>query len=537
MVKKISSLFYGENSLSGASLILILTLFLSNVLGVLRDHFLTQRIPTDLLSVYYAAFRIPDFIFNILILGAITSAFIPVFSSLTAQKKQPEAWLVASSIINISIIILSVMSVILFILMPWLVKFVVPGFSLENQALTSQLARIMLASPILFGISYITGGILNSYKRFLAYSFAPLVYNLSIILGTILLAGKFSIYGVAFSVVIGALLHFLVQLPAAIKLGFKWAPIIDLKHWGVKRIALLMIPRAIALGTNQIMLLVFTAIASSIGGYAVAVYNLADNIQTMPMVVFGTSFATAVFPYLTESVTKSNYQDFNLQILKMVKTILYFMVPMTIILILLRMQIVRLILGSGYFEWEQTIQTANTLAAFSLSLVFTGLMPLFSRSFYALHNTKIPMTVTIIGATISIVLGLVLSNKMGVTGLALGYSIGSAFATILIYLLLRKKAGFKNENSLIKHIGKILLAGVVSVITIQQIKHLVGSAVDMDRFWGVATQAIAATIAGLLIYLVITWFLGCDEASSIKHIFKRFSTKTNTDIAGLTENK
>ncbi len=529
MVKKIAKVLHQPNSVAGASVILIITLFLSNVLGVIRDHYLTQKIPTDLLSVYYAAFRIPDFIFNILILGAIASAFIPVFTTLITQKKDKEAWMVASSVINIAIIFLVGLSLILVVLMPYLVPFVVPGFDSQRQELTVKLARIMLGSPILFGLSYIFGGILNSFKRFFVYSLAPLVYNLAIILGTLLFADKYSVTGVAVAVVVGATFHFLIQLPVAIKLGFRFQARIFWEHWGVRRIGILMLPRAIALGTNQILLLVFTAIASSIGGFSIAVYNLSDNIQTMPMVVFGTSFATAIFPNLAEAVSGNRLSDFSSQIEKMTRVILFFLVPMTAILVLLRTEIVRLILGSGFFGWEQTIATANTLGFFALSLVFTGLAPLFSRSFYALHNTKIPMVVTIIGAAISIGLGKFFSIQYGVVGLALGFSIGAFVSTAILYFLLRRKAHFQNEKKLLFFIFKIIIATILMALAIQESKMIIGLFVDMQRFWGVAVKTISALGMGLSVYLLCCWIFGCEEIESIKYIFLKFGRRPIND--------
>jgi len=522
MVKKVASLLNNKNSVRGASIILMVTLFFSNVLGVVRDHFLTQKIPTDMLSVYYAAFRIPDLIFNILILGAITSAFIPIFTLLISQEKEKEAWEVASSVINIAIIVLVVLSLVLAIIMPWLVPLFVPGFSEEKQETTAFLARLMLFSPFFFGLSYIFGGILNSFKRFLVYSLSPLVYNLIIILGTILFADKFGIVGVALSVVAGASLHFLIQLPSAIRLGFKWNLKINFQNWAVRRIGLLMLPRSIALGANQIMLLVFTAIASNIGGSAVAVYNLADNIQTMPMVVFGTSFATAIFPSLSESYSKNKMDLFSEQITKTTRTILFFLIPMTVILILLRTQIIRIILGSGHFGWSQTIDTANTLGYFALSLVFTGLIPLYARGFYALHNTRTPMIITLTNVAISIVLGKILAGHFGVEGLALGYSIGSAIGLIAMYVMLKRKIKLINGKKIFWFIIKVVVATLFMAVAIQESKTFIGIIVDMQRFWGIAIQTVSALAFGLLIYILTAWTFGLEEMNSINVLFQKY---------------
>jgi len=520
MRKALGRFFDGKNSYSAASVILVITLFLSNVLGLLRDHFLTQKIPTDILSTYYAAFRIPDLLFNVLILGAISSAFIPVFSGLVNQNQKKVAWQVANSVINIAILALIVFSLILGLLMPYLAPLFVPGFDQEKLSLTVQLARLMLISPIFFGLSYIFGAILNSSKRFLVYSLAPLIYNLAIILGTLLLAPRIGILGVALSVVIGAFLHMAIQIPVVSRLGFRWQMVLFWQNASVRKIGILMFPRAIGLGANQILLLVFTGIASVLGGSAIAVYNLADNIQTMPMVVFGTSFALAIFPTLSEKAAREDWQGFSFDFTKTLRSILFFMVPIVLGLILLRAQIVRMILGSGHFGWEQTIDTANTLGFFAAALVFTSVIPLFSRAFYALHNTKIPMAVTCLTVVISIAAGKILASSMGIEGLALAYSLGSFFNAVVLYFLLRKKIKL-DEWSLVWFCLKVGLAAFLMAVALQEVKFLAAIFVDMTRFWGVFVQTFVAIIVSLVIYLLLSWIFNLEEVVSAKIILRR----------------
>lgn len=520
MRKSLGHLFGGKNSFSGASLILVITLFFSNILGLLRDHYLTQKIPTDTLSTYYAAFRIPDLIFNILILGAISSAFIPVFSTLINKNQEKKAWKVANSIINMAILSLILFCLILAVLMPKIAPLFVPGFDQENLALTVRLARLMLLSPVFFGLSYIFGAILNSYKRFLVYSLAPLVYNLTIILGTLFFSPRLGITGVALGVVLGAFLHLLISIPVAVRLGFRWQQVLDYKDKSFRRIGILMFPRAIGLGANQIMLMVFTGIASLLGGSAIAVYNLADNIQTMPMVVFGASFAMAIFPTLSEKASRQDWSAFADDFTKTLRSILFFMVPIMFGVILLRAQIVRMILGSGHFGWSQTIDTANTLGYFALALVFTSIVPLFARSFYALCNTKIPMLATILTVIISIIAGRTLSGFMGVGGLALAYSLGSFFNALLLYLLLARRIKIA-QWPLIWFIVKIFLAALIMAIALQEVKFIMAIFVDMSRFWGVFVQTMTALIVSIIVYIALTWIFNCEEVASAKAIFWR----------------
>lgn len=522
MGEKIKKILSGENTIKSASWILIITLLTSNILGLLRDHYLTQKIPTSTLSAYYAAFRVPDLLFNVIILGAIASAFIPVFTKYIADKKEKEAWQIANSIINIAIIFLLISAFILLIFMPQLVSVLVPGFDASKKDLTINLAQIMLLSPIFFGLSYIFGGILNSYKRFFVYSLAPLVYNLAIILATILFADQFGVYAVTFGVVAGAILHLLIQVPVAIKLGYRYQPILSFKHPAVKRIGKLMFPRAIGLGAMQIMLLVFTAFASQISKISVAIYNLADNIQTMPTVVFGISFAIAVFPSLSESAARSEDKRFTYIFTKTVRSILFMLVPITLGFILLRAQIVRLILGSGHFGWEQTLETADVLGYFALSLVFSGLIPLFARSFYALQNTKTPMIVTVISIFISIIFGLVFRESLGVVGLALAFSIGAFINAMFLYLLLRPKLKDFDEKSVFKFLLKIIIASVIMGIAIQITKYAIGQAYDLKQAWELLLQTGLAIGIGASVYLILTILFKCEEIVFLKSlIFKR----------------
>ncbi len=522
MVKFLSNFLNGKNSLSGASVILMVTLFLSNVLGMLRDHYLTQKIPTDILSVYYAAFRIPDLLFNVLILGAISAAFIPVFSSLITQKQEEEAWKVANSVINIALLGLVIACLILAVIMPFLVGYFVPGFDQEKRDLTVVLARIMLASPLFFGLSYIFGAILNSYKRFVVYSLAPLVYNLSIIAGTLFLADRFGIIGISLAVVFGAFLHMAIQIPVAWRLGFRPQRFLDYKNHFVRRIGRLMLPRAIGLGANQLLLLVFTSIASSIGVTAVAVYNLADNIQTMPMVVFGTSFAMAIFPILAEKASIKDFETFSYYFTKSFRSILFFMIPIVFGIYFLRVQIVRLILGSGHFGWSQTFDTSRALGFFALALVFTSLIPLLARSFYALHNTKIPMYASIVTVIFSIGFAFILAPRYGVGGLAIAYSIGSFLNAIILYLILRRKITL-NEKGMIWYAFKVLVASILMALVINQIVALSEGFFDLTRFLGVLYQTFLATLGGIIIYLFLAWIFKFEELASVKIIWQKLS--------------
>lgn len=511
MVRKISAFINSENSVRGASLILIFTMTLSNVLGMLRDHFLAGNIKTSELDVYFAAFRIPDLIFNFLILGAITSAFIPVFCDYIAGKNLKEGWYVTNSLMNLAMIILIALAVVLFVLMPYLTPLVVPEFSLEKMEQTTKLSRLLMITPIFFAVSYILSGVLNSFKRFVAYSFAPIVYNLSIIFGAIFLGPKIGTIGVVYFVILGSFLHMMIQVPTAIKLGFRYRLIVDWTHHSVKKIVTLMLPRTVSMGVNQIMLIVYTALASALAAGSISAFNFANNIQTMPTVVFGTSFATAVFPTLTTAIAGKNEDQFGFYLIRSIRTISYLLIPITFIFILLRARIIRLILGSGQFNWSDTKITALTLGYFCLSLIAQGLIPLLTRAFYAKKNTKTPMYISIITVLASIVFGYFFAGRMGVPGLALAFSIGSFIQLILLYLFLAREHKSIISASIIWPLLKISLMSLIMAFFVWRSLHFVANFVDMNTFFGVFEQSFIAVLIGVLIYIGLSYLCKCEE--------------------------
>lgn len=510
-MKRLFGLFSKENSVRSASIILIVTLALSNILGLLRDRFLAKNILTSDLDVYYASFRIPDLIFNFLILGAITSAFIPIFSEYIVGKKLKEGYRITNSLINLALVTLIVLAVIFCLLMPQLMPLVVPKFDQERMSQAVRYSRMLMLTPIFFSISYIMGGILNSFKRFLAYSLAPIVYNLAIIIGAAFYASKYGVSAVVYCVIIGSFLHFLVQLPPVLKLGFRFGAVFDWKDKTLKRILRLMVPRTIGMGANQLMLVVYTAVASSLAAGSIAAFTLSNNIQTMPSVVFGTSFATAVFPTLTGKIAKHDKEGFAFYLNRTIRSIAFLLIPSSIIFILLRAQIVRLILGSGKFTWDDTKRTALTLGLFSISLLAQGLIPLLARAFYALKNTKTPMYISIVTTIISIVLGFPLAKMFGVAGLALAFSISSFINVGILFFYLRQiYPEIWNRGvsySYLRIIGMSLIMG----LSVWASMHIAANFVNMDRFWGIFAQTCFALIVGLVSYFALSRIFDCEE--------------------------
>lgn len=519
----INKAFGKESSIKGATILLVVTLVLSNILGMLRDHFLAARISTYDLDTYYAAFKIPDLIFNVLILSAISSVFIPIFTEKIARQEETRGREIANRLFTAGLSFTVFFAIVLYILLPHLIPLLVPKFSADRITQTITIARIISLTPIIFSFSYLSSGILNSYRRFFAYSLAPLFYNLAIITGTLFFSGRYGIMGVVWSVVAGALLHFLIQVPALIRVGFS---IRLQKFWHDKelwRIAKLMIPRSIGLGTNQLTMLAFTTIASALAAGSIAVYTFADNIQTMPVVVFGTSLATVLFPTLSAQIALEDKERFTNYFMRALKAIVYMMLPMSVLFYLLSNQIVRLILGSGKFNIFDTSRAGQTLAAFAFALVFEAALALIIKAFFAQKNTRLPMYASLIAMVASVALGYLFSRVYGVAGLALGLAAGNLLSAVYLIYYLNKKFITIDFGALFKFIGKAVIATLITGIVTYILLKITYNLLDLRRFFGVLWQTLIAGGGGILAFAIFSKWLKIEEFNLIiSNLFSRF---------------
>lgn len=546
MTDKLRTLLTGKNSIRGATGLLVVTLTISNILGLLRDRFLAGTIPAGELDSYYAAFRLPDLLTNLIVVGAIAVAFLPLFTELRAKDEQ-EAWAAANSILRSVVLVLIGGAIILIVGMPYFMPLVVPEFSADKLADTVRLARLLSLTPIFFGVSYLLSGILNSFQRFAVYSLTPLVYNASIIIAT-LLSARYAvddrIMVVATGVVFGAIFHMLIQVPLAARLGWRWREAGSLSHPAVTRLRRLMVPRMIGLFGNQLSLIVVTAIASGWTG-AITYYNLANNIQTMPTVIFANSIATAVFPTLSSLAVQKAETEFRAQLAQAIRWVTFLLIPAAAGLILLRIQIVRLILGSGFFDWTATQVTADVLGWFAVSLVASGLVPILARAFYARQDMKTPMTIALVSSAVTITLAYLLPMVLPVAvrlsenhlihlgevaALAIAFSAGM-FVNVGL-LLNQATVQFQlNLHQAVGSLVKIVTATAIMAAGVQLAKIYVGTHLDLDLAVNILIQTIAAVIIGVVVYLVAVSLLGVPEWHELKKfVQKKASLKTSTGL-------
>lgn len=507
-------------SITGAAVILAGASFASKILGLLRNRVLAGTFGAgDTLDAYFAAFRIPDAIFQFVVLGALSAGFIPVF--IDVMEKRGEHWRVVSSILNILLTLLTLFTLLFIAFAPQLQSLIAPGFAGEKLALTIQLARLMALGPIFLGISAVFSGILQSYRRFVVYALAPIFYNVGIIIGAVWLVPIVGVQGLALGVVLGTILHMAVQWPATRSVGFRWRAICDLKSAPVRKIAWLSLPRVLGLAATQINLFAITVIASKLTSGSLSVFNLANDIQSVPIGLFALSLSTAAFPAFSEFAARADWSGFRRSFSSTARLILFLTIPFAVLLLLLRAQITRVLLGWGQFDWNDTIATADTLAFFSLSLFAQALITLVVRALYAMKDTLSPLIAGAIAVAVNIVLALALRQSWGVAGLALAFSLSMVVNLALVWVFLRLRTGSLEEHQIVVCLFKISVAGLIMAVVVQAAKYVVAPLVNMQTGLGIFTQGLVAGLLGLLVFLLAALALGSDEARAIKSAFQQ----------------
>jgi len=547
-----------SNSILIAGIVIGVGGILSRVLGLVRDRIFAYQFGAGIeLDIYYAAFRIPDFIYAVLIMGAVSAAFIPVFSGLLKNnvlfeedkiKENSEAHKLGVGILNIFTFGVGIISLILFIFAPLLVRIIAPGFSDgEMINLTILLTRVMLIQPILLSASTIITGMLHSFNRFIITSLSPVMYNLGIIIGAVFFTPVFGVFGLAYGVILGALLHFAIQIPALIEIGFKWRPWFNFNLKNTKLVFKLMLPRAFGIMGHQINFIVITAIASTLAIGSIAIFNFANNIQYVPVSLIGITLATAAFPTLSKKFSNEHKQEFLITFTTVFKNILFLGLPLSILFIILRAQIVRVILGTGRFDWQDTQLTAAALGIFGISVFAQTLIPIITKAFYSSKNTKTPAFITLGAVILNIVLSFyfveILSKHgafyqyiverlhlIGVSGaeilgLPIAFSISAIIQFLILIFIFVQHFDKETLNALSKSWLKILASSAVLGITTYYALRPLSQILDMKTGLGIFLQGIGAGIAGILVYLITSYLLKSEELKNILSKIKFLSTK------------
>jgi len=532
-------------SISSASLILGVSYLLSAVLGLLRDRLLAGTFGAGSeLDVYYTVFTVPDFIALILIFGAISAAVIPIFSGYLIKDKE-EAFKYVSTLLNVFLGFLIFICAILIIFTPVIVSIIAPGFTGDKKDLAIMLMRIMFLSPIILGASNLISGILQVFNRFLVTALAPLLYNIGIIIGILFFVPKFGLAGLAWGVVLGGVLHLLIQLPAFFHSGFKYRPDFNFRDPGVVKTIKLMAPRSLGLGAGQLNTIATTAIASTLMAGSIAVFNLANNLSSILVNAVAVSVATASFPSMSMAFLREEKDEFLRKFSSIFRQIIFLTIPISFLLLILRAQIVRVVLGAGKFDWADTKLTTACLGILALNLIAQALILFLSKTFYAARNTKIPALISASTVVFNIVLSLLfvwlikfspgfyifLQNflrlggvaNVGVIGLALAYTITAVLEAILLLYMFFKKFPKLKTKEIVDSINKILIASLIMVTATFIVRQILGSIVSLQTFWGIFFQLVVSGAVGVATYAFTTHYLKSPENKIIVDSFlKKF---------------
>ncbi|MBI4132002.1 MAG: murein biosynthesis integral membrane protein MurJ [Candidatus Sungbacteria bacterium] len=512
-----------------AALLLGGAAFLSKLLGMFRDRLLAGRFGAgDTLDSYYAAFQIPDILFTVFLVGAASAAVLPVFVAYEREGAESSEKFV-SNLLTVFSVFASLAIVAAIIGAPWLVRLVAPGFGAEKLRLAIELTRLLLVNTLFLGIAGILSSVLQARHRFFVFALPPIVYNLGIVGGILFFVPFFGPIGLAYGVLAGGVMQILIAVPALVDMRFGIRPRFQLDEPGLRQVTRTALPRVLAIVMNQVVLVVLAAIASFFAAGSVSVFRLAANLLYVPVGLFGVSYALAIFPKISQAAVRGEYKRFAHQLQMGVRNILFWVLPAAVLFVVLRAHIVRVVLGAGAFDWEDTRLVAAVLAVLALAVVSESILPLILRAFYALGRTREPLFWDFLGSLTAVGLSLgfaflffwqppalaMLARILRIGDLAspdilavaLGFALGSIANVFLLSFALRRVLRLTGgARPAIGRVGSMvaaaLIAGVAAYLTLLPFPALVST----RTFVGIALQGLTAGAAGLAVYgLILAW--------------------------------
>jgi putative peptidoglycan lipid II flippase len=369
-------------------------------------------------------------------------------------------------------------------------------------------------------------------KLFELYSLAPIFYNVGIIGGALLFVPIMGSIGLAWGVVLGAFLHLIIQFVGVNSLGYKYQMVFDPKDSHVRQTFWQMLPRMLGLAVNQINFLAMTVIASTLAVGSVTLLQFAYNLNFFAIGAVAVPYSIAAYPTFCEQLAKDDRQGFIKSFSSTVRQILFFMIPATVLFVLLRAQVVRVVLGAGQFGWSETITTANTLGIFVLSLVAQSIVYILVRAYFAKADTFTPLVMGLVSAIVNIFTALFFTKIFGVLGFGMAYSISAVIQVALLWVPLRLKVGGLDESKIAKSMLTLSLSGLACALITQAAKTVVVRWIPLETFWAVLLQGLFAGLLGLAVYCLVAWFLKSEELHDFLSGLKRkLLTKTKPSEA------
>jgi putative peptidoglycan lipid II flippase len=496
---------------------LVMALFLlSRIAGLAREMIIGARFGTSAeMDAYLAAFRVPDLLFQLVAGGALGSAFIPVFTGCLTRRDLTGAWRVFSAVTNLVLIVLTGLALLAALAAPWLVSTILaPGFSPEQQALTVSLMRWMLVSTVVFGVSGIVMGVLNSFQHFLLPALAPLIYNLSIIAAALFLAPSLGVYALVIGVVAGSLLHLDVQLFGLWWYGARYRATLGLRDPNVREVGRLMAPRVLGLAVVQINFWVNTLLASGLAVGSISALNYAWLLMLLPQGIVAQAAATAAFPTFAALEARGRYGELRHTVSSTLRGVLFLTIPAAAGLFVWRVPLIRLLLERGEFTARSTEMTAAALAFYAFGLIGHSVVEIVARAFYALHDTRTPVAVGVGAMALNVLLSLLLIVPLQHAGLALANTLATSIEMVLlVWLLARRLAGLEWEQLA----TTIVRAGAATLVMALPLAWVAGR---WSGAWSVLV-GVAGLVGAAALYLGMAIILRMPEVQVIRQLRPR----------------
>jgi putative peptidoglycan lipid II flippase len=500
---------------------------LSNLVGLVRQILITQAFGTgSAIDAFYAASTYPDLIFSLVAGGALSSAFIPTFTSFLVKRDQDGAWKLASSITNLILLVLIGLSVLSAVLAPQIIRYVLaPEFPVTEQALAASVLRVLLIAPAIFGVSGLLMGILNAHQRFLLPALAPSMYWLGMIFGLLFLVPSMGIFGLAWGAVLGATLHLAVQVPDLLRLpGRFYLPSLGLDNSSVREVGRLIAPRLLGVAVVQINFVVNVIIASGLPVGSLSAIRNAWQVMTVPEVVIAQAIAIAALPTFSAQSARGATNEMRTSLAATLRGVLLLSLPASLGLILLRRPLIVLLFQRGAFSAHSTDLVAWALLWYAAGLIGHNMVEILSRAFYALHDTKTPVFVGAAAMSLNVIFSFAFARLftqlgwMPHGGLALANSFATALEMTVLFLLMRRRLSGVDGLHLLHGFMKAALATLAMCLAVAFWLHIRGPA------WFVGLGGVAL---GGLVYFLVIWALKVPELTMlIAGVARRFRRAT-----------
>ena len=490
---------------------------LSRLLGLLREIAFAAEFGTQgVASAYVSAFRIPDLLFLVVMAGAFGAAFIPVFAGYLGKGDQERAWSLASAVLSWAGVGVAAGALLCFVLArPLMTWIVAPGLSAENTDVAVDLMRILLLSPVFLGLGIAAKGILEAHHRFTLPALAPVLYNLAIIFGIVVLAPTYGIYGVAWAVIGGAVLHVLVQLPGLLGVGLRFRPSLARDVAGLREVWRLLLPRVIGQAAFQINFIAVNFFATRQGEQEAAALNYAWQLMMLPHGVLALSISTVIFPTLAQLNEQGRLQELRATFSQTLRPLIFLTLPASIGLFLLRDSIVRTVFQQGAFDEESTRLVVGPLAWLALGLLGYALVEILARVYYATRDTRTPVVTGLLIIIANILLCALFVDSLGHAGLATALSATTAVEAIILLAFLRLRMGGLFDAAFGRWLGRVFLANALFALLLWPFAQPMGRASEP----GAASRLVAFLFLGTgivlftLAYVLICHYLRIPEVT------------------------